>query len=112
MTNEVIIATNDRKIYIMSPKNAIDLYKSLYNTKVLLDPKEIPPECSPAAPRMKLIGEKNENVPPVVSEPIPTGKLTNEAYQTPQYDNVIGGSGIQVDEDGMIGINISNYVEQ
>ena len=112
VTNEVIIATNDRKIYIMSPKNAIDLYKSLYNTKVLLDPKEIPPECSPAAPRMKLIGEKNENVPQIVSEPIPTGKLVNETYQTPQYDNVIGGSGIQVDEDGMIGINISNYVEQ
>ena len=111
VTNEVIIATNDRKIYIMSPKNAIDLYKSLYNTKVLLDPKEIPPECSPAAPRMKLIGEKNENVPPIVSEPIPTGKLVNETYQTPQYDNVIGSSGIQVDEDGMIGINISNYVE-
>lgn len=112
VTNEVIIATNDRKIYIMSPKNAIDLYKSLYNTRVLLDHKEIPPECSPAAPRMKLIGEKNEEAPPVISEPIPTGKVVNESYQSPQYDNVIGSSGIQVDDDGMIGIDISNYIEQ
>jgi len=44
----------------------------------------------------------------VVSKPIPTPEtaLTNTNYQTTQYDN-----SIKVDEDGMIGINISNYIE-
>lgn len=107
-TNEVLIATEDNKIYILSPKNAIDLYKNLYNTKVLLDPKEIPPEQAKPVPRIEFIGKKNEEVPPVVSEPIPTQQtsLVNTNYQTPQYDN-----SIKVDEDGMIGINISNYIE-
>ena len=107
-TNEVLIATEDNKIYILSPKNAIDLYKNLYNTKVLLDPKEIPPEQAKPVPRIEFIGNKNEEVPPVVSQPIPTPQtaLVNTNYQTPQYDN-----SIKVDEDGMIGINISNYIE-
>ena len=107
-TNEVLIATEDNKIYILSPKNAIDLYKNLYNTKVLLDPKEIPPEQAKPVPRIEFIGKKNEEAPPVVSEPIPAQQtsLVNTNYQTTQYDN-----SIKVDEDGMIGINISNYIE-
>lgn len=113
-TKELLVATNDNKIFIMTLKNAIDLYKNLYGTTVLLDPKEIPPETSPAVPRtsydfMNTDEKKNENVPHIKSEPIPTApdNLVNNHYQTSKSPDTI-----KVDSDGMISINISNYVEQ
>ena len=53
--------------------------------------------------------KKNENVPPIKSEPIPTApdNLVNNHYQTSQSPDTI-----KIDADGMIGIDISRYVEQ